>query len=460
MGRCFPFACFTPSSGTPEVTQTQRIEQLTMDSIDSSHAVVESIPITTHRENRPPRTTMRRQEVATMRRQEVPEVPDQSMTQPAILNVEAGMTEALKDIGDEFMKTGPDRQVIMLKKIGAGGFGLVYLAVLRDKQDMEAFALKQLKTPTTFKLPVDDKTIRQHLPVEEAAIQTILVHQNVVRTYWADICVLDPYTDQPLNMSAQQIIMDKSKNSMIDVGDQLSATARHLSSVKLQLRIAMEYCCLGSLKDYLASVGALPVDNMAHQALWKKLCKNGLSCDLCCAMTALDVAKGLLYMHKSHILHADLKPHNILLAADRQDPKGFVAKLSDFGLSAHMRTGTDRVDIENGTVAYLPAEAFQNREATRKTDVYAFGLIMWEIWHGDFWFSVYERERTRRRVSIRDMFDFRPICSSKCPAAYSSLLMACLNADASSRPGFLGDNGIVRALERLVNELRTPLNSK
>lgn len=51
------------------------------------------------------------------------------------------------------------------------------------------------------------------------------------------------------------------------------------------------------------------------------------------AETALDVARAMTHLHKHNIVHSDLKARNVLLRSDMQDPRGFTAKVADFGLS-------------------------------------------------------------------------------------------------------------------------------
>lgn len=49
--------------------------------------------------------------------------------------------------------------------------------------------------------------------------------------------------------------------------------------------------------------------------------------------TAIDVARAMAHLHKHNIVHSDLKARNVLLRSDAQDPRGFTAKVADFGLS-------------------------------------------------------------------------------------------------------------------------------
>lgn len=49
--------------------------------------------------------------------------------------------------------------------------------------------------------------------------------------------------------------------------------------------------------------------------------------------TLTDIAHGMDYLHGLNICHADLKSQNVLLKSARNDRRGFVCKLADFGLS-------------------------------------------------------------------------------------------------------------------------------
>ena len=80
-----------------------------------------------------------------------------------------------------------------------------------------------------------------------------------------------------------------------------------------------------------------------------------------------------------------------------QDEKRFRAKVSDFGLSAHMAAGQTSVEISHGTEAYLPLEVFKDLVVTQASDIYALGLLMWEIYYGIFWFGVWDAEKRRRK---------------------------------------------------------------
>lgn len=84
-----------------------------------------------------------------------------------------------------------------------------------------------------------------------------------------------------------------------------------------------------------------------------------------------DTALGLAAIHKAGIVHRDLKPGNILLPAD-----GSPAKICDFGLA---RLLEDQDTMNTGTVAYMAPELFGGEGADGRADVYALGMVAYEM---------------------------------------------------------------------------------
>ncbi|KAK9131083.1 hypothetical protein Sjap_011570 [Stephania japonica] len=97
---------------------------------------------------------------------------------------------------------------------------------------------------------------------------------------------------------------------------------------------------------------------------------------------ALDAARGLEYIHehtKAHYVHRDIKTSNILLDS------AFRAKISDFGLAklvGKIGDGEASATKVVGTFGYLAPEYLSNGLATRKSDVYAFGVVLFELISG------------------------------------------------------------------------------
>ncbi|GAY35267.1 hypothetical protein CUMW_015250 [Citrus unshiu] len=92
---------------------------------------------------------------------------------------------------------------------------------------------------------------------------------------------------------------------------------------------------------------------------------------------ALDSARGLEYIHEHTVpvyIHRDIKPANILI------DKNFRAKVADFGLAKLTEVGSASVHTRLvGTFGYMPPEYAQYGEVSPKIDVYAFGVVLYEL---------------------------------------------------------------------------------
>ncbi|KAJ9183568.1 hypothetical protein P3X46_007407 [Hevea brasiliensis] len=90
---------------------------------------------------------------------------------------------------------------------------------------------------------------------------------------------------------------------------------------------------------------------------------------------ALDVAKGMNYLHTSHppIVHRDLKSPNLLV------DKNWIVKVCDFGMSRMKHHTFLSSKSTAGTPEWMAPEVLRNELANEKCDVYSFGVILWEL---------------------------------------------------------------------------------
>ncbi len=142
---------------------------------------------------------------------------------------------------------------------------------------------------------------------------------------------------------------------------------------------------------------------------------------------ALDIARqlsaGLAAAHERGVVHRDLKPANVML-----DGAGKV-RIMDFGLAA---VG----DVENvraGTPAYMAPEQLQGRSVTAKSDIFALGLVLYELFTGRRAFTATSVQDLMTQHDAGDFTAPTTIVKSLDPAIERAIFR-CLERDPARRP--------------------------
>lgn len=233
-------------------------------------------------------------------------------------------TTSLSVGADQDTLSALQSDVSLGKLLGKGGYGSVYSAVWEGRE----IALKIQEEPYN---EADSIFSHDYNPekktMSEFEVAKHLEHPNVVRTYRSET---------------------------------------HKSDDRLQTWIFMELCSNGSLR----------------QVMERGFFKNSDGPNMTPIMQCLsDIAAGMTYLHEKEILHGDLSSNNVLF------DQHWRAKISDFGLSRTFMGGTCETQTY-GTVSVMPQELLSQGILSRKSDVYAFGVLMFEIytstkaWHG------------------------------------------------------------------------------
>lgn len=95
----------------------------------------------------------------------------------------------------------------------------------------------------------------------------------------------------------------------------------------------------------------------------------------------IETSKALCCAHEKGVIHRDIKPENILVGGTIQEP---ICKLTDFGV-AHQMLGSNSMTVTGeviGTFFYMSPEQIESRECTPCTDLYALGLVGYELLTG------------------------------------------------------------------------------
>jgi serine/threonine-protein kinase len=92
------------------------------------------------------------------------------------------------------------------------------------------------------------------------------------------------------------------------------------------------------------------------------------------------IADGLAAVHATGVIHRDLKPENVLVDGDGAG--GVVLRLTDFGISRLVDAGTLTQTTVTGTPGYLPPEVAGGGKVTAAADVYALGIVLYELCTG------------------------------------------------------------------------------
>ena len=140
---------------------------------------------------------------------------------------------------------------------------------------------------------------------------------------------------------------------------------------------------------------------------------------------AMGIAYGMVQLHASNIIHRDLKSANILL------DQNFYPRICDFGIARF--EDDEGMTKRIGTPNYMAPELIISNTYTFKVDIYAYGMILYEI---------AERIRPFHGLKMQDIFTRvvnrheRPAFTSKTPEAMKKLIVKCWDQEPEERPDF------------------------
>uniref|UniRef100_A0A8D3DRD1 receptor protein-tyrosine kinase n=1 Tax=Scophthalmus maximus TaxID=52904 RepID=A0A8D3DRD1_SCOMX len=165
------------------------------------------------------------------------------------------------------------------------------------------------------------------------------------------------------------------------------------------------------------------------------------------------IAAGMRYLADMGYVHRDLAARNILVNSN------LVCKVSDFGLSRVIDDDPEAVYTTSGgkiPVRWTAPEAIQYRKFTSASDVWSYGIVMWEV--------MSYGERPYWDMSNQDVIKaieegYRLPAPMDCPPGLHQLMLDCWQKDRAERPKFDQIVGILDKMIRNPNTLKTPVGT-
>ncbi|KAF8389854.1 hypothetical protein HHK36_024371 [Tetracentron sinense] len=140
---------------------------------------------------------------------------------------------------------------------------------------------------------------------------------------------------------------------------------------------------------------------------------------------ALDLARGLSYLHSKKIVHRDVKTENMLLDKTR------TLKIADFGVARVEASNPNEMTGETGTLGYMAPEVLNGNPYNRKCDVYSFGICLWEIYCCDMPYPDLSFSEVTSAVVCQNLRPEIPRC---CPSSLANVMKRCWDANPDKRP--------------------------
>jgi serine/threonine protein kinase len=180
-----------------------------------------------------------------------------------------------------------------------------------------------------------------------------------------------------------------------------------------------EYFDLGELQ-------AFAMEFVAGATLAAVMTEERLPADVSISF-AKQIAMGLSALHRAGTYHRDLKPENVLVADDGR------LKLTDFGV-AHIRGGVS-LEMEGvlvGTPHYVPPEYVENHVSDHRGDIYALGVMLYEMLAGVTPFTAPTRNSLLKERLVPHGLDLRERVP-ELPAALVAIVERCLAVSVTQR---------------------------
>ncbi|KXS21568.1 kinase-like protein [Gonapodya prolifera JEL478] len=278
--------------------------------------------------------------------------------------------DAMQSLVEDFIV--PWSELKLMKRLGGGAFGEVHLAKWRGIDDV---AVKILKSSTTL-------SMKREIAGQQGGASFApggKEDQKAVEEFMNELKLMAKLR-HPNVVQLMAVVLEPNRKALI-----------------------MEYMPAGSLFDVIGK----------RSLSWPQIIS-----------IANDIAKGCAYLIRMGVLHRDLKSGNVMVRDDLS-----AAKITDFGLSQNLRSQSKDVV---GSIRWIAPELFSLTPNTEKSDMFAFGMILYELVSRRLPFHELNDEQVEKAYRSGQ----RPQIPPGVPRGFAAIIEHCWAQDPAKRPTF------------------------
>eukprot|EP00798_Chlamydomonas_sp_ICE-L_P012514 gene12514-15727_t len=394
---------------------------------------------------------------------------------------------------ERMLGSGATRDITVFREqmLGSGAIRIMFKGLFQESEVAIKVIIPTLTSPSTPNSPSTSHHLHRDITVFREQMlgsgATGIVFRGLFQDFEVAIKVIIPTTS-----SHKALAMDQEDIASMQLELQIMGRLEHPNVVRVYggcmtppilfvVEELMKTDLAGQVRVYggcMTPPNLFVVEELMEGDLASHIHRRGpgaLQLSLLDALNlAMDIVRGLVYLHDLDIIHRDLKPGNILL-----NDQG-VAKISDFGDSQDLKPGNILLNdqggakdsdvslarckyktylstkkMDAGTVAYMAPECFNEKlgGVSTKCDIFSFGVIMWELVAQQRPWNKLNEFQMIYQVTVENARLKIPEDPVRCPPALRALIELCWNENPKER---IGAHELERTLEAISKECGRP----